>query len=373
LRLYQSLLGPGRNITYIDRPRRPDDGGILELEGEAGERLLLACVPFITTGRAIDPFADGQHWTARYAEQVAKVEMLMAKGLEERFNASTDIALFAAHLNVAGARYAKSERAIHISEEYATRIENLPNVAYAAFGHIHKPQPLPGTVTGRYAGSPIQLDFGEEGESKSCVLVEARPGKPAQVREIQLTGGRTLNRIAGTLDEIGAQAGRLGRNFAHVTVHSPSAVDNLSEEVARLLPEAVICDVIPLYADRTMVVLREDDNLVEEASQSNPELFRGWLARRRLKAPAQLVAETFEAVLGAVEADEDPEFSEVRQLAQSVRAESNGRSEAGAPVDDVAGAEEMTEVSEAATGGEAERPRTKRGARRQRPSEQPPL
>ena len=66
-------------------------------------------------------------------------------------------------------------------------------MTYAAFGHIHKPQDLPGSVvTGCYAGSPIQLDFGELDEAKRIVLVDARPGYPPEIQSLSLSGGRPL-------------------------------------------------------------------------------------------------------------------------------------------------------------------------------------
>ena len=57
-------------------------------------------------------------------------------------------------------------------------------------------------MTGRYAGSPIQLDFGEEREEKEVVFVEAKPGMPARVEPIRLTSGRRLRTLSGTLEEI---------------------------------------------------------------------------------------------------------------------------------------------------------------------------
>src|ERR687887_3541 len=90
-----------------------------------------------------------------------------------------------------------SERPLHVSDAYATRPRRLPNVSYAAFGHTPLPQPLPRRVTGRYAGSPIPLDFGEEREQKEVVLVEAEPGRPAVVMPVGLSGGRPLRTLVG--------------------------------------------------------------------------------------------------------------------------------------------------------------------------------
>ena len=82
-----------------------------------------------------------------------------------------------------------SERKVQVGENYATHLDHLPAVTYAAFGHIHKPQDLPGSVvTGCYAGSPIQLDFGELDEAKRIVLVDARPGHPPEIQSLPLSG-----------------------------------------------------------------------------------------------------------------------------------------------------------------------------------------
>ena len=77
---------------------------------------------------------------------------------------------------------------------------------------------LAGTLTGYYAGSPMQLDFGEEGERKHLVLVEARPGRNATIETPELTSPHKLVRVEGTLDEVAARAPEVGTNLALVTV-----------------------------------------------------------------------------------------------------------------------------------------------------------
>jgi len=72
-----------------------------------------------------------------------------------------------------------------------------------ALGHIHAPQPVPGAkVPAEYAGSLLELDFGEAGEQKRVVIVEAEPGLPASVRSIPLTAGRRLVRATGTWHDV---------------------------------------------------------------------------------------------------------------------------------------------------------------------------
>ena len=41
--------------------------------------------------------------------------------------------------------------------------------------------PVPAGAPVHYSGSPLQLDFGETAETKSVTIIEATPGKPAEV------------------------------------------------------------------------------------------------------------------------------------------------------------------------------------------------
>ena len=59
------------------------------------------------------------------------------------------------------------------------------HVQYVALGHMHKPQVIPGAKSqARYAGSILQMDFGEREQQKSVCLIDAHPGKPATVTTI---------------------------------------------------------------------------------------------------------------------------------------------------------------------------------------------
>src|SRR5436853_364561 len=81
----------------------------------------------------------------------------------------------------------------------------LPGTAsYVALGHIHKPQKIDAPAPAYYAGSLLQMDFGEAGEEKSFVVVTASPGKPvtaAQIEHIPYKGGLPLVDLRGSLAE----------------------------------------------------------------------------------------------------------------------------------------------------------------------------
>ncbi len=300
--LFAQLLGPDSGIHFIDKPRDPDQGGILRFHGADDTVLRLAVLPFVHSNRAIDAFDDPHHWRAAYAERIGRMERMLAAELLRDFDDRRDIAMFAAHLHVGGANFAGSERPVHASDYYATNAEDLPAVNYAAFGHIHQPQKLPGTqVPGRYAGSPIQLDFGEAGERKSVVLADLRPGQKANIDIVGLSGGRQLRRLEGTLDDLRVLAPSVGRDLCQVTVHTQTHHPALSELVDDLLPDAVVLQVNEVCADQKLEVLTQDA-VAADVEPNLRQLFRDYLADQgTTTVAADRVMATFARVLTAVE------------------------------------------------------------------------
>jgi exonuclease SbcD len=314
--LFSQMLGPESRIRFIDKARRPEDGGVHYFGCSTGDTLRLAPLPFVHANRMVDAFEDPAQWMASYADRIHLIEAALARGLASGFDNRRDVAVFAAHLHVGGAHFSGSERPIHISETYASRLEHLPAVSYGAFGHIHQPQALPGSVvTGRYAGSPIQLDFGEVGEQKSVVVVEAMPGRPAHVEEVNLKGGRPLRRLEGTMDELRSVAPTIGQELCLVTVHTETPAIALSEQVRELLPDAVLLQVHEVCAANRIEVLTKA-SVSADIEPDFEELFRDYLAEQGTKgAAADHVIRTFASFVAAVDDELPPTFPEEALLA----------------------------------------------------------
>src|SRR3954447_1647564 len=164
--VFATLRG-GSGLTFVPRVLPPSQGGILDVSRGGGQRVRVAPVPFIHQNRFVDWFGDDMRIHATYADKLRAINRSLHDGLLDGYDAARDVLLYAAHLHVSGALLGGSERRVHITEEYATGAESLPAVSYAALGHIHKPQDVPGAVTASYAGSPPALDFGERGEAKA--------------------------------------------------------------------------------------------------------------------------------------------------------------------------------------------------------------
>lgn len=304
LRLFTRLLGAGRGIHLVDVARRPADGGLLRIPVRGGSEV--ACVaplPFIHANRLVTGFEDPTLRTALYADRVGAISRVLNDGLTDGYDSKRDVLLIAAHLFVGGATFSGSERGLHVSEDYLCRLEALPAVSYAAMGHIHKPQALPGGVHGRYAGSPLQLDLGEAGEGKEVVLVEATPGRPARIEVIALTRGRGMRRVAGTLAELARLDPGPDGTLLHVTVHSQDPVTDVGDRVAELFPEATLLEVAEVIGSRRLDVLDASD-VPMGGEQSLRELFHDFLAATGTRqASASGVLAAFDDLLARVETE----------------------------------------------------------------------
>ena len=230
-------LAAAAGITVLGRVRRPDEGGVIELTTRSGERAKVATLPFLSQRyvvRAAQLMAgDAAQHAGNYAERCR----LLLDGLCADFGADT-INVVVAHAMVRGGRLGGGERDAQTIEDYYVDPTAFPVTAhYVALGHLHRTQPLPGAAPIWYSGSPIQVDFGEGGDDKHVILVEASPGRPADVREVRLDHVRRLRTVEGTLAELRAHAGG-GDDLLRVVVKEPARA-GLADDVRDLLPNAV--------------------------------------------------------------------------------------------------------------------------------------
>ncbi len=228
----------GYNIHMVGEIRRPDDGGVLDLETPDG-RAVVSCFPFLREGRAFHVWDAIEDHYKQYADRLRAISEAYSAHAG-RLAGGNAVQFLVAHFLVGGAKVhghgaPRGERALHMGEAYAATSEVIPpGPQYVALGHIHAPQPVPGAkVPAEYAGSLLELDFGEAGEQKRVVLVEAKPGVPATVRSIPLKGGRRLVRVRGEWQEL-LKRDDVHDSYLDVTVQTagpdPGLVDRAREE-----------------------------------------------------------------------------------------------------------------------------------------------
>lgn len=232
------------DIHLVGSIKRPDEGGVLGSE-ELGINALIACFPFLREGRVVDFMRDAGEWYGQYA---AKVQAISGKYNEElvRRTGPKDVPVLTAHFMVSGVKVdreaPRGERELHMGEAYTATPQAIPvGPQYVAMGHIHAPQAVPHSpVPAEYAGSLVSLDFGEAGERKRVVVVDATPGSLAVAKTIPLHSGRPLVRVTGTWEEIEERAAELKDAYLDLTVKTSGTDTTLSERARESFPEFLV-------------------------------------------------------------------------------------------------------------------------------------
>ncbi len=233
-------------VTVVAKVARPQEGGVLEIPSRDGTRTaLIACTPFVSPRRfsgASALFEDPAAPYSSYDEEMGRLLDAMCRS----FRADC-VNVLLGHMFIAGTRPGGGEREITIGADYAVSPSRLPSTAsYVALGHIHRPQSVPATgAQARYAGSLIQLDFGERDQQKSVVVVDVAPGKPARAKEVPIEAGRKLVDVRGKLDDLPRVAEHAGDAYLRVYVQLDEIVPRIADLVRDVMPNAL--DVVPEY------------------------------------------------------------------------------------------------------------------------------
>ncbi len=293
-KIIHSLAGMAeeRRLWMVTRPE------VLTVPGLDG--VAIACVPFVPLTAIADlATGDPARFEGSYADGIRHLnDRLLAQATEQA--GPRGVVLYAAHLHLHGARPGRSERRITVGEDYAAHVTGLHRAMYAALGHIHDPQLVPGgTVTGRYAGSLIPIDFGEVVQEKQALVVTIGDGD-VTVAEHPLPTGRPLTEFNGTVDQLEALArdGELNGHILKARVHSQDPITDLADRVLALSPECAIFDLINTVANAPVKPI--DTSQEADREPDIRELFAEWRATVAygITAPHNDVAAMFARSLG---------------------------------------------------------------------------
>lgn len=285
------------NVHLVGDIKRPDGGGVLDLATPGG-RAVVSCFPFLRAGRVIDFIAEADEWYKKYADRLQAISEAYASYAAEL--AGNDAVTFlVSHFLVGGSKVhghgaPRGERALHMGEAYAGTAEAIPpGPQYVAMGHIHAPQTVVGArVPAEYAGSLLELDFGEAGEEKRVVVVNAEPGLPATVRSIPLSAGRRLVRARGSWADLIARDD-LREAYLDLTVETAGPDPGLADRVREEFDF-----VVKVQADYP----RAADPSSERLARSLDELFHDYLLDRNGAEPDPALIDAFREVMELADA-----------------------------------------------------------------------
>jgi exonuclease SbcD len=228
-------------VHLIGTVKRPDEGGIIGPDELGGLPAVIACLPFLREGRVVDFMKDAGEWYRGYADRIAAITARYNEALVKRAGADL-VPILVAHFLVNGVKIGRDaprgERELHMGDAYAATSQAIPaGPQYVAMGHIHAPQKVPGApVPAEYAGSLLALDFGEAGEQKRVVIVDAEPGRLAVAETVPLQSGRPLVRVNDTWDAIEARTDELAGAFLDLTVKTTGTDMSLAEHAHEAFP-----------------------------------------------------------------------------------------------------------------------------------------
>lgn len=274
-------------VHAVGRPCRAERGGVIEIDGRDGEHVCVAVVPFAPTRTlvtALELAADETLSRQHYADGLGRI----VAHLSESFR-NDAVNLLVAHTHLEGALFSGSERRVHLGDEWAATPQMFPSTAhYVALGHIHRPQRITSApAPTEYAGSPLQLDFGEIGEEKSFVVVDARPRQPVRIERVPYRGGQPLRDVRATLAELERDADGLSKSgWLRVTVPLLVTDRDLNTKVRRLLPNAIVVDEELPETEPVAEILRT-------SSMSPSEAYRAYFQNEHGSPPEDPVVEKF--------------------------------------------------------------------------------
>jgi exonuclease SbcD len=240
-------------VRVVGEACRPDAGGVVELDTPGG-LARVALLPFLSQRSVVKAHelmhAEAQHHTQEYRTWFKEIVGALTAGFT-----GDAVEVLCAHAMVDGGLMGGGERSAHTIFHYAVSPHEFPRTLhYVALGHLHRPQAVAGPCPIRYAGSPLQLDFGEGEDDKSVVVVEATPRNPAVVRTVPLTAGRRLRTLSGSFADLEAARGRHPEDHLRIVVTDdrragladlvrewfPNAVDVVVRAPGAVLPTAAV-------------------------------------------------------------------------------------------------------------------------------------
>jgi len=231
------LLELGR-VHVVATPMKPDEGGVVKIETSSGEVARVAMLPFVTQRGIVSASAlmdlEAYEHGALYAERLTAILAMLTEGIT-----TDDVNIVVAHVMVAEGVLGGGERSAHTVFDYWVPAGAFDGaLSYVALGHLHRPQQTPAAAPVWYAGSPLQLDFGETEDEKAVLVVDVQPGLPAAVTQVPLTSGRRLQQLRGSIESLEPLAGTTGDAYLKIVLEEPARA-GLADQVRELFPEAV--------------------------------------------------------------------------------------------------------------------------------------
>ncbi len=282
--VYRPVLGQ-LGMHVLGLPKRPDAGGVVAIRTRAGEEARVAALPFVSHRFAVRAAEIVMHEFSEhsmdYARQFGQIVRLLTAGFATGADDAVNIVM--AHATLLGGRRGGGEREVQTSLDYELPASIFPASAhYVALGHLHRQQEIAGPCPIFYSGAPLPVDFGEENNEPSVLIVAAAPGIRADPRSVPVTGARRLKTLRGTLDQVVEEGELAGDAYLRVVL-AESARAGLGDEVREKLPNTL--EVLLDDAHRIRPGARSAGDGRSRSGRSPAQLFGDFLSQEGVDDP----------------------------------------------------------------------------------------
>ena len=237
-----------------------------------------------------------------YSDKIAE----LLHRLSSNFREDT-VNLIVSHLYLRDGKTSDSER--QLGGALVVDPCQLPdNAHFIALGHLHRPQRIKSAPSPTYySGSPIAYSFSETDYSKLVYIVEAVPGKEAEVKEIYLNSGKPLKqwRAKNGIEEAlsWCEEGRDLNAWIDLEIHTNRALTLEEQKKLRELNPGII-NIRP-------VIIDEKESIISFESREGKrieDLFKDYY---RYKTGMEAAEEMLETFLEVVNGDMELEYEEM--------------------------------------------------------------
>ena len=151
----------------------------------------------------------------------------------------------------------------------------------------------------------MAVDFGEEANEPSALIVTAEPGIRADATAVSIQGGRGLKTLRGTLDQVIADGEQAGDDYLRVVLAEPGRA-GLGDLVRDKLPNTLEVLLDDAHRPRPGQGRRRDGDRPSRVGRSPLQLFGDYLAEQNVADPriAAMFAELLDEVTGAPDGTE---------------------------------------------------------------------
>jgi exonuclease SbcD len=248
--------------------------------------------------------ADSQEEKLQEAYSDKIVELL--QNLSGKFREDT-VNLVVSHLYLRDGKTSDSER--QLGGALVVDPSQLPgNAHFIALGHLHRPQRIKSAPSPTYySGSPIAYSFSETEYSKLVYIVDAEPGKEAEIKEVYLSSGKPLKQWRakkGIEEALGwCEEGRDLNAWIDLEIHTDRVLTAEEQKRLRELNPGII-NIRPVVTDTKESII----SFESREGKRIEELFKDYYRYRTGMEAAEEMLETF---IEVVNGDTEEESGEI--------------------------------------------------------------